>query len=475
MKLYRGCLWLFFIVIGCGETSEERVANGLKAPVFPDYSDCTVPVNIAPLNFGFMKRCDEVEAVFEVKDGMAFSCRGDQYVDIPVRKWRTLLSEAVAGGGEVKLTVSARNGKKWETFLPQSFRVASEPIDEWIAYRLIYPGYEGWARMGLYQRRLTDFREKIILDNRMTGNNCMNCHTFCGYSPEHFVFHMRGRNGGTVLAREGRCRRIVEKPGEDPLSLVYPAWHPSGKYIAFSSNTTRQFFHAATDKLVEVYDERSDIVMYDAEADEMLRDSSLLMREDVFETYPAWSPDGERMYFCASAAVAMPEEYKKVRYRVCSVKFDTLQRRFSGPIDTVLAIPDKSVVFPRISPDGRYLLAVALDYGCFPVWHKEADLVVWDLKDGRLMTHDANSFDSESYPVWSSNGKWVMFTSRRTDGLFTRLWFAYFDANGHLCKPFPLPQQDELLRDTRMKSYNVPQFIKGEVTFPPGKLFKAGE
>lgn len=469
------CVWFSLVVAGCGGSGVERVETGTEAPVFPDCSGCTVPVNIAPLNFCFLKRCDEVEAVFGTGDGTAFSCRGNQYVDIPVRKWRRLLERAAADGGEVVVTVSARNGKRWETFLPRKFRVAPEAIDEWISYRLIYPGYERWAHMGLYQRRLTDFREKVMLDNRLTGNNCMNCHTSWERSPDRFVFHLRGKNGGTVLVRDGECRRIEAEVGGKPVPLVYPAWHPGGRYVAFSSNSTRQLFHAGPEKLVEVYDEWSDVLLYDTETGELVRDSSLLMRGDVFETYPAWSPDGKRLYFCASAAAEMPEEYKSIKYSVCSVGFDARERRFSGPVDTVLSIPDRSVVFPRISPDGRHMVAVALDYGCFPVWHREADLVVWDLKEVRQVAHDANSFDSESFPVWSSNGRWVMFTSRRDDGLFTRLWFAYCGEDGRLCKPFPLPQRGALLRDTRMKSYNTPQFMTGEVTLSQGSLFVTEE
>lgn len=472
MRFYIYCFLLLLVAGACREQSRERHQTGLRAPVFPDYSDCVIPVNIAPLNFEMMKRCDEVEVVFEVEGKTVFSCRGDQYTDIPLRKWKAMLQKAVVGSGEVKMTVAARNGEKWEEFLPQSFRVAPEPIDEWIAYRLIYPGYEGWAHMGLFQRCLTDFREKTILDNRMTGNNCMNCHHFHANSPGHFVFHMRGENRGTVLVENGQCSLVNGKMNGKPLPLVYPAWHPSGKFIAFSSNMTMQFFHAATEKLVEVYDERSDIVLFDIGSGEVITDSSLLARPDLFETYPAWSPEGDRLYFCSTDSVPMPEEYKKIQYQICSVKFDTVRRKFTGPIDTVLSIPGKSIVFPRISPDGRYLLANTLDYGCFPIWHKEADLIVWDLEKKQIIPHDANSFDAESYHAWSTNGKWVMFTSRRTDGLFTRLWFSYFDQNGHLCKPFLLPQRKELLRDTRMKSYNVPEFIKGEVTVSPRKLLK---
>ena len=97
---------------------------------------------------------------------------------------------------------------------------------------------------------------------------------------------------------------------------------------------------------------------------------------------------------------------------------------------------------------------------------------MWDLENKQFIPHLANSFDADGYHSWSSNGKWVMFGSRRIDGLFTRLWFAYVQEDGRLCKPFLLPQSGELLRDTRSKSYNVPEFISKPVTVSPRKLLK---
>lgn len=468
-------LWILLFFVSCQPRITDRVQVSAKIPVFPDFSDCVVPVNIAPLNFEVMKRCEEVEVVFSLEGKTELTCRGDQYLNIPLRPWKELLQKAVRGSGQVSVIISCLNKKKWEEYLPLTFRVAPEAIDEWIAYRLIYPGYEGWAQMGLYQRNLTGFQEKTILDNRMTGSNCMNCHCFDRYSSGHFVFHMRGKIQGTLMVEGKQCKMVNEKLNGSSVPLVYPAWHPSGRFIAFSSNATMQFFHAVPDKQIEVYDKCSDIVLYNTRTNSISTDSTLLAAKTVFETYPAWAPAGDRLYFCRADSVTMPQEYKRVQYVVCAVGFDSMKACFSGPVDTVLRIPGKSVVFPRISPDGRYLLATTLDYGCFPVWHKEADLILWDIRNRKIIPHDANSFEAESYHSWSSNGRWVMFCSRRADSYFTRLWFSYADENGRLHKPFLLPQQGRMMRDIRMKSYNVPEFITGPVTISPRKLLKAAK
>jgi hypothetical protein len=48
-------------------------------------------------------------------------------------------------------------------------------------------------------------------------------------------------------------------------NAVYPSWHPSGKYVAFSSNKTVQSFHMHSSKNIEVSDMYSSLVIYDVE------------------------------------------------------------------------------------------------------------------------------------------------------------------------------------------------------------------
>ena len=56
-----------------------------------------------------------------------------------------------------------------------------------------------------------------------------------------------------------------------------------------------------------------------------------------------------------------------------------------------------------------------------------------------------NSDETESYHSWSSNGKWLVFSSKRGDGLTARPYFAYFGSPDNVGKPFVLPQKDPTL------------------------------
>ena len=87
-----------------------------------------------------------------------------------------------------------------------------------------------------------------------------------------------------------------------------------------------------------------------------------------------------------------------------------------------------------------------------------------DLETGTVRTvTELNSDQTDSYHSWSSGGQWVVFSSRRIDGRYTRLFISHFDGKGHFSKPFLLPQEDPEFNQLRLKSYNIPEFITSRV------------
>ena len=74
-----------------------------------------------------------------------------------------------------------------------------------------------------------------------------------------------------------------------------------------------------------------------------------------------------------------------------------------------------------------------------------------------------NSEDTDSYHSWSSNSRWIAFSSRRLDGLYTRIYIGYMSESGELEKAFLLPQQDVDYYKRFMKSYNIPEFTTHKV------------
>lgn len=110
------------------------------------------------------------------------------------------------------------------------------------------------------------------------------------------------------------------------------------------------------------------------------------------------------------------------------------------------------------------------DYGNFTIWHPESDLYLLDLTTGKISEPEINSDKSESFHSWSSSGRWIVFSSRRGDGLYTRPYFSYFDSSGKAHKPFILPQKNPGFYFDLMKSYNLPELVTSRVELDPRKL-----
>lgn len=460
---------IFFLVLvailtACG--SKPVVADMEKEELpslFPDYVDCTIPPNIAPLNFRLEMPYDDARVLLTAGgDSWEVKAEKKQFSFSP-KRWKEMLAKAA--GNTITVKVFAKEASKWSGYAPFQWHVSTDKIDPYLAYRLIEPGYELWDQMGLYQRNLETFEETPIMENRLTRNNCMNCHSFCMQNPEQMVFHMRGDVAGTFLLDGDTVEKLNTKTPQTISSLVYPSWHPSGKYIAFSVNDTKQAFHLNHPNRVEVFDHKSDVVVYDVESHEIITHRALFSQA-AFENFPTFSPDGKTLYFCSSDTCAMPTEFEKVKYHLCSIAFDPEARTFGNEVDTLYNAykEGRSASFPRVSPDGKYLLYTLGDYGGFAIWHKDAGLHMIDLASATHYPLDAaNSEDADSYHSWSSNSRWIVVASRRIDGLYSRPFIAHIDEEGKPGKAFLVPQKDTYYYHRFMKSYNVPEFIKGKV------------
>lgn len=469
MKQLLLSLLTFFLYIGC---TENRVASKLgntHPDIFPDYKGISIPINIAPLNFT-VRNSSHIKAVFSNNNQPLFSIEGKNKIDIPLKKWQHMLSDNT--GKQIDISISVWNESYPEGIQYKSFPVyiTTDSIDPYIAYRLIEPGYESWHEMDIRQRALNCFKEDIIISSNMNEKGCVNCHSFCNYSPTEFMFHARTSPGGTIIIKNNQPTKVQLSQLGSSKEGTYPHWHPSGKYIIFSTNTTRQSFYSRNPNLIEVYDLESDLVLYDLVHNTVITDPRF-NGPASFETFPAWAPDGKRLYYCTAPARQLPKRLKEIKYSICSVSFNPDNGSFGETIDTIYTAHNKSASFPRISPDNQYLLFTESDYATFPIWHKEADLKMISLQGSAPVDTDIlNSIDVESYHSWSSNGRWIIFSSRRLDGLYTRFFIAHLNKNGKFSKPFLLPQKDPDENNLRMKSFNIPEFIKDKITITRSQL-----
>ena len=461
---------------GCGgreKPSEPYAVVDREPKMWPDYGDVTLPPNIAPLNFAIQEPgAGYFVRVCAANDKPIKLFSKTQEIRIPQRPWRRLLKNNRGGTLNLDVFVKSRptaqtesGPRQWQRFARVTSTIANEDIDPFIVYRRIWPGHSLWGQMGVYQRDLRSYDERMILGNDSFRHGCVNCHTFCNHRTDKMLLGIRSATYGSsaILVQDKHVHKIGTKFG-------YTSWHPSGTLAAFSINRVRQLFHSATNEIRDVVDYDSLVAYYLVE-EKAVRTAPSLARKDWLETYPTWSPDGRYLYFCCAPITwedrhTAPKEFHQIKYSLVRIAYDVKNDQW-GRLETVLSADQtgRSILLPRISPDGRWLLFTMCDYGCFPVYRRSSDLYLMDLEAARQTGQYSyrrlgiNSDASESWHSWSSNGRWIAFSSKRLSHTFTRTYLAYVDDRGTVHRPLLLPQKDPLFYDSCLWTFSVPELV----------------
>lgn len=451
-------------------------STGVPPKIYPDYTDVTVPVNIAPLVFEISEKGDDY--VTRLSAGAKEYLFAGKEVAPTMSEWGELVAEAV--GGEIKAEVYLAINGKWRAFDPFAIKVSPDTIDAYISYRLIPPSYVAYERLSISQRSLSTYEENDIYNNMLVTaepeGQCINCHAYKNHKTDNMQFHVRQYKGGTVVVNNGQAVKLNLATDSTLSAGVYPAFNPRYNVIAYSVNKTGQIFHTKHANKVEVQDSASDIILFDMNN---MTVTNVANDTTKLEVFPWWSPDGRTLYYCSShfperapgqsAVDAEVRQYKSIKYSVLRRSYDPETGAF-GAVDTVFnaARMGKSATFPRVSPCGRYLLFAMAEYGCFHIWHQDADLYMMDLETGNFWPLEAaNSPYAESYHSWSSTGRWILFASRRDDTNYSRLYIAHIGDKGRAEKAFLLPQQSSDFYNFFDRSYNVPEFMVEPVKITP--------
>lgn len=481
MTVRHSYICIFVLVIcallqGCRSKDYATAVDGSDGPlvIYPDYKDVTIPVNIAPLNFHYeMKGVRNVTTTFTA-GGNSVRFNGTD-VEWSLRKWKSFIS--LAGGQTISVEAEAEvDGKKvsdrW------SIHLIEDKIDPYLTYRLIEPSYQMWHEVSINERCIENFEETVINDYRHTDNACMNCHIHGQQRGDLSIYYVRGPQGGAILNRDGKLRKLTLSTEDMISGTVYGELHPSGRYGVFSTNIILPGLHSGAGLRMEIYDSRSDLAVADFDRNVMVI-SPHIARSDVFETFPCFSPDGEYVYYCAADSVQVPEKIKDLKYSLMRAAFDTATGRISEQADTLWSacLHNASACHPKVSPDGRWLMFTVADYGTFPLYHSESTLNLIDLETGEVRALDSIKGDkSDTYHSWSSDSGWFVFTSKRGDSQYGKPYLCHLDEYGRPTKPFVLPQKSSHFYDITLKSFNIPDLGRsstGMTVRDARRMFKA--
>lgn len=211
-----------------------------------------------------------------------------------------------------------------------------------------------------------------------------------GVSAEYVNFSRDGNHLVYVTYPDGTMWRAerdgsgLQQLSNPPFYPIDPKWSPDGAQILFFD--------------LRGYG-RGDLYTIPSHGGEPTR---LLQGDEHWNGYPEWSSDGERIVFDQS-----PSE-TGLRVRINNASKGRILELSTRKITDLPPCP-KPCYFPRWSPDGRYILKLAVD-------HKTIFLL--DLKTNKW-SQLGPAFDAIEYPLWSRDGRTIYLQDGDFRGLYT--------------------------------------------------------
>jgi hypothetical protein len=333
--------------------------------------------------------------------------------------WRAVLGEGRARVRVVDQPTGATSASAHFAF--------AEPCEGTMVFRLVTAPI--WAdrqlRTELRQQQVSDRGSRPLRDD-LSSSPCRGCHAATGAGDTLAVQLRDPYDPRTELLTEDHAARLeVPTPPFGRTSGL--AWTPDGQLVVamdlvFDSDIREDgmtLTHHASD-LARVTPATGEWQRIPGASD-----------PDVVEDFPDVSPDGRTLAFVRGP-----------RLDTESGELDiwTVPLAGDGPAQPLpgAAGGGDAHVFPRHSPDGRWIAFVRTGGGYFA--RPDADLFLIPASGGEARPLAVNvPGRMDSWPSWSRDGRWLVYASRRDDPDQTRAFLTRIDDQGQASPPVPWP------------------------------------
>lgn len=189
------------------------------------------------------------------------------------------------------------------------------------------------------------------------------------------------------------------------------------------------------------------------------------------QTDAVWSPDGKYLVFArAEAKEPYPANGKLAQYAndptEVQVKYDLYRIPFNGGKggrpEPILGAYNNGMSnnFPKISPDGRWIVFVKNRNG--QLMRPDSELYIVSVQGGVARRLQANTSRMNSWHSFSPNGRWLVFSSKARS-VYTQMYLTHIDENGNDTPAILIDNSTAANR-----AVNLPEFVN----IPPNGLLK---
>lgn len=408
------------------------------------------------------------------------------------RTWAAIRSRA--GGGPVPISITGFGGNRLQTPVSRGqviIRISKDPVGAPIFYRDV-PLMPSELEKGVIKplpvnaipliawrlRNVAEPRSRLLMDGLPT---CANCHSFSldGKTLGMDLDGPQNDKGMYAIAPVAprmsiRNEDVIEwnsfrdQPSGQMRVGFMSQVSPDGRYVVTTVATERdeqRNYYVANFKdyrfLQVFYATRGVLVWYDRRTGQRF---SLPGADDhrFVQTNAVWSPDGKYLVFARAEAKDAYREGDKlagfandpnetqIRYDLHRIPFN--EGRGGRPEPVAGASNNgMSNAFPKVSPDGRWIVFVQCRNGL--LMRPDGKLYIVPFEGGQARLMRANTPLMNSWHSFSPNGRWLVFSSKGRSP-YTQMFLTHIDEQGNDSPPILIENATAANR-----AVNIPEFV----------------
>ncbi len=184
------------------------------------------------------------------------------------------------------------------------------------------------------------------------------------------------------------------------------------------------------------------------------------------QTNAVWSPDGKYLVFARAAArdpnpsgvplaaFANDPNELQLKYDLYRIPFNDGKGGTPEPVEGASA-NGYSNAFPKVSPDGRWIVFVRCRNGL--LMRPDSELYIVPAGGGPARRLEANTARMNSWHSFSPNSRWLVFSSKARSP-YTQMYLTHLDEEGHSSPPV-------LIENTTAanRAVNLPEFVNQDI------------
>ena len=400
--------------------------------------------------------------------------------------WETIKRHSVESPADISIVGLNENG---QSISQSSVRIqtAADPVGDSIFYREVpLPFIEAVQDPSRIRWRFgsvdSETQPPVVLENLPV---CGNCHSFSGDGGTLGldVDYGNDKGGYAILPVSEQMVLNDEKiitwsdfkkdDGEATFGLLSQV-SPNGRYVISTVKDRAVFVATPGIEYSQLFFPiKGILVVYDRETDTF---TQLPGADDpaYVQSNPTWSPDGEYVVFARAKVYDKPsianasaillnendvpefiEDDEPFKYDLYRVPFNDGRGGVAEPIAGA-SQNGKSNFFAEYSPDGRWIVYTQAEN--YMLLMPDSELFIIPAEGGEARRLSANTPNMNSWHSFSSNGRWLVFSSKANTP-YTQLFLTHIDDAGNSSPPIVL---DQFTSDDR--AANIPEFVPLKAT-----------